>query len=472
MWPAALVAGALAAAAPDAPDDGFDAPLQLLYDGATDAALADFARLGEAFPADPLPVYFEALSLAWKLEQRPERRDDDARLLRLADLAIDRARSRLHREPLQVRALFGRGAAHGVKSRLHLFRRNKGAAAREAVAMREDLRRVVALEPGHEDARFGLALYDYYADVLPRMLKLLRALMGIPGGDRKRGLAGLRRAAQQAPWHGTEAQAQLYEIGAHYEHDPDAALVPARWLRERFAGSPLWGLRLGEHLALRLGLYAESVQVFEAVLESAERGHPNYAPGVALLAALGRAEALLLDLRFDAARASLAAISPEPGPSRARHVELAARLAALESDPAARAVAQARRLAEQGRCAEAASACQEVLRLRPRDLEAALCVAEADLRAGRGQAANAVLQRVAKLERPQPPSLGPRARLLLAELRERQGRRGEAVRLYKEVSVKPGGVEARRREAEESLRRLEGGSSPDSTPPTSSEHSR
>jgi predicted Zn-dependent protease len=472
IWLAALLAARLAAATTDAPDESFDAPLQRLYDGATDAALDAFRALSHEFPGDPLPVYFEALALAWKLEQRPRERELDARLLELAELAVARADARLRGRPGDARALFARGAAHGVKSRLHLFRRNRGGAAREAARMRSDLRRVIARDPGHEDARFGLALYDYYADVLPNLLKLLRALMGIPGGNRERGLLGLRRAAQSARWHRSEATAQLYEIGAHYERDPDAALAAVRTLRERHPGSPLWGLKLAEHLSQRLGLYAESVRELEAVAQACRDGHPNYSPRVAVLAVLGRAEALLLDLRFEAARDALDAIPDHDAGLALRRAALLARLSALEADPAARARARARRLAEQGRHDEARAACREALALRPRDLEALLCLAEEHLEAGREEAAGAALIRVVKAQRPDPPSLLPRARLLLARLRQRQGRRPEAVLLYKQILTDPGGDEARRLEAERALIQLEVGPEPPAPPLLEPEHYR
>lgn len=483
-------------------DPGLEAALHLLYDGSTDAALERLAALRAQNPADPLPAYFDALAFVWKVEQRPETRGLDAELLARADRAVALADARLRVNATDVHALFARGAAHGVKSRLYLFRREKGGSAREAVRMREDLRRVVAQEPEHEDARFGLALYDYYADVLPRMLKLLRLLAGLPGGDRERGLAGLRRAAERARWHRTEAQAQLYEIFAFYEGDPDAALVAIRSLRERYPGSPLWGLKLTEHLRERLSLYAEAAAVAEEIATSAGRGRPNYAPVVERMAEVARGHALLLDLRFDAAREALVRVVRD---SRAgdgleapaqlllgRGLELEGdrtaalpryQAAAAARDPdVARAAREAlrsalpsklvsatlhlergRRLREAGHDAEAAAAFAEALRSWPQSQEAMLRVAAHDLAAGADARARTALSALVQIARPEPYWVRPEAALLYARLRERSDRPG-AVALYKEVLEHPGGDEARRREAERALARL--GAAPGRAPDT------
>ncbi|HET7293163.1 MAG TPA: hypothetical protein VFM88_12110 [Vicinamibacteria bacterium] len=500
-----LVFLASAAVRAPEPEPGIEAALHLLYDGSTDAALEVLAAMKALGPDDPLPAYFDALALAWKLEQRPETRELDAELLRRADHAIALADVRLRGAPDDVHALFARGAAHGVKSRLHLFRRERSGAAREGVRMREDLLRVVALEPGHEDARFGLALYDYYADVLPRMLKLLRLLAGLPGGDRERGLAGLRRAAHRARWHGTEAQAQLYEILAFYEEDHDQALAAIRSLREQYPGSPLWGLKLTEHLRDRLSLYRKAADLSQEVARNAAGGHPNYAPLVGRMADLALGHALLLDLRFEEARAALlrvtqagdvsdglsaraqllagesleledarAAALPHyraAAASRDPDVSRAARNALDRSLPAPRVaatphLARGRRLLEEGRDAEAHAAFAEAARCWPESQEAALRLAARDLAAGAAGRARRTLEGLLGRRRLEPSWVRPEATLLLAGLREGDDR-AAAVVLYKTVWERPGGDEARRREAARALGRL--GAAPESAPRSPSE---
>src|SRR6185436_7077183 len=103
----------------------------------------------------------------------------------------------------------------------HMFRGHRGDAAREAVRMREDLLAVREGDPGNREALFGLGLYDYYSDVLPRVAKVLRFLARMPGGDRDRGLRYIEEASEGAVLHEVEVRAQLYEIYAFYEDRPD-----------------------------------------------------------------------------------------------------------------------------------------------------------------------------------------------------------------------------------------------------------
>ncbi len=504
----ALLLGSLALAAGGAPhaavaEPSIDGALHLLYDGSTDAALASLASLAARSPEDPLPVYFEALAFAWKVEQRPETRAQDARLLALADRAIRLADERLRSNAAAAGALFARGAAHGVKSRLHLFRRDKRASAREAVRMREDLRRLLHQDPDHEDARFGLALYDYYADVLPRMLKLMRMLAGLPGGDRERGLAGLERAAERARWHRSEAVAQLYEIYAFYEEDPDAALEALLALRERYPGSPLWGLKLTDHLRDRLSLYGRAAEAAREIVELAQRGHPNYAPVVARMAEIALGHALLLDLRFDEARRALSRAGHDPlallllgrsfelegrrasalphyraaqAAAAAPDVARAARDALEKPLPRSRvaatpALARGRRLHEAGRSDEAAAAFADALHSWPESHEAALRVAAGEIKAGRDADARKALEDLLETEHPEPYWVRPEAALLLARLREAEDR-SAAVALYKQVWKHPGGMETRRLEARLALERLGASGGPAPRSRRAPKHSR
>ena len=100
-----------------------------------------------------------------------------------------------------------------------------------------DLLAARALDPEDADVLFGLGLYDYYVDVLPRFARLLRFLSRLPGGDRARGLLAIEKAGQASTLHGVEARVQLYEIHAFYEDDPEAARR-----RHGVAGPSLSGL--------------------------------------------------------------------------------------------------------------------------------------------------------------------------------------------------------------------------------------
>lgn len=483
MTAAALPLLAALAAAPGDADSR--AALELLYDGSTASAVASLGALSAAQPEDPMAAYLVALALCWRIEQRPESTDLDKDFEAHVDRAIALADARLKKDRADARAWLARGAAHGVRGRLLLMRAQRRPAAREAARMRADLLVARSLDPHDGDVLFGLGLYDYYADVLPRAAKLLRFLAGLPGGDRERGLARIEQAKGAAGLHRTEAQWQLYEIYAFYEADADRAYAEIRELHARYPASPLWALKQAEHERMRLGLYARSAELARQVLGEAERGHANYSPVVAGMARAALGEALLLDLRTAEARRvilqldrlpevpwleslahlllgrcfelegdrdsaaahyRLAAASPQEETRRRASLALSSPMPKAEIE-ALQIVAVARRLREAGRNREAAVAYRRALTLWPACDEARLRTAEEDLRAGRlAEARQALASLVARSE-PEPPWLRPWARLLLGQAHDLGGQRAAALQEYKEVLEHPLGQDELRREA-------------------------
>jgi hypothetical protein len=249
-------------------------------------------------------------------------------------------------------------------------------------------------------------------------------------------------------------------------------------------------LKLVEHTRDRMGLYAESASMARELLAACDRGHPNYAPVVAAMARLALGESLLLDLRIAEARRVL--LAARHGASAAPWIAARAQLllgraldlegdregaqthyllaqATSDRDSRQRAaaglgprvteaqaratplLAEARRLREAGHAAAAAGAYREALRLWPGCDEAALRVAEDDLRHGRAATAREVLAVLADRDRPQPPWVRPWARLLLANAHDVAGDRGAAVQLYKFVLINSLGQDGVREAAERGL---------------------
>jgi hypothetical protein len=466
---AAVVAAATTRAAPAARpvDEAARRALGLVYDGGFHAAEEQLAALAAAHPDDPVLPYLQALALEWRLEQDPRTRAHDPAVLALADRALALAGATLARDPADHRALLARGAAHGVKSRLHLFRWDQAPASREAVRMREAL--VAARDAGGAppDLDFGLGLYDYYADTLPRLFKVVAFLLRIPGGDRERGLAAVARVARGGSlFHDDEARVQMYDIHSYFERRPDRAV---HWIREmwrRHPGWPRWGLALAQLLAEPMGHWAESAVVARGILATAEEArHPNYQPVVAAMARVLLAEALLGDLRFAEARAeALAARGGAPGAPwvaeragrvAARCLDLERRAGSAEARGLA-LLAEARRRREGGDEAGAEAACLRAFQAWPSRAEARLCAARASLLAGRPAAARALAAAVLASDG-DDAWLRPFARLALARALESEGAQAAAAASYRRAWDEPLGHRAVREAAAAALLRLEPG---------------
>jgi hypothetical protein len=411
----------------------------------------------------------------------------DKELLRRVERTVALADQRLRVAPQDARALLARGAAHGVRSRHHFLRQERTGAARAGARMREDMLRLRALDGESTDARFGLGLYDYYADVLSPLARVLRFVARMPGGDRRRGLE-LIESARASAWHDAEVAVQLYEINAFWEGKPDRALLEVAALRRRYPEWPMWGLKLSEHLRERMGLYDESARVAREMLAQGERGEPNYAGPALALARLALGEALLLDLRLPEARAELLPLLEAPAVAARAHLRLG-RALELEGDRVAaeahyrraagsperdlrkqaeqaaeralppaivrgsRLLAQARRARSGGDAAAAERLHREALEAWPASEEAAVRVAEADLARGDVPSARRALEKAERRDDPQPPWVKGWALLLRAQLRDLDGQRAAALAAYKKVLETPFGQRDLEQRAAEGVRR-------------------
>jgi hypothetical protein len=269
------------------------------YDAILDA---DFdavpARLESACRSVPTwCTVMSTVSLWWQIALDPANRRRDAEFLRTADQAIRSAEAWTAREPLRAEAWFARGAALGARAQWRVLRRERLAAARDGKHIRAALERSLALDPTLHDAKFGIGMYRYYADVAPAALRLLRWLLLLPGGDRKGGLQQM----QEARTHGfvvrDEADYQLHLIYLWYENRSQEALLLIRGLQQRHPPNPLFALVEAEILDVYFHDRKSSEAVLRALIARAEARHVN-----AAAIAARRARAQLTALRTHATR--------------------------------------------------------------------------------------------------------------------------------------------------------------------------
>lgn len=224
------------------------------YDAILDA---DFDRLRSDLPATcgpPSPKGFgatspaprvaclglEALSLWWQIQLDPESLALDPAFKAKVEEAIADAERMTEAEPNRAEGWFYLGAAYGARAQWRVHRVERLAAARDGKRIKEALERALALDPAMHDAEFGIGMYRYYADVAPAMLKFLRWLMQLPGGNRVEGLQQLERAATQGQLVRGEAQFQIHVIYLWYENQWREALGIVRSLQERYPHNPLF----------------------------------------------------------------------------------------------------------------------------------------------------------------------------------------------------------------------------------------
>ena len=241
-WGLALILMMSGAAAPTRGITG--APeLARVYDTILDADFAAVPRLLEKTcpPAAPEACQLlEALSIWWRIALDPASRQLDASFSTSVERALAAASAWTMREPERAEAWFCLGGAYGARAQWRVLRRERLAAARDGKRIKDALERALALDPGMHDAKFGIGMYRYYADIAPAALRMLRWMLLLPGGDRVEGLRLINEARERGQLVGGEAEYQLHLIDLWYERRQIDALALVKRLQSRYPHNPLF----------------------------------------------------------------------------------------------------------------------------------------------------------------------------------------------------------------------------------------
>ena len=193
----------------------------------------------------PTPVFcqlLQAVGMWWQIALDPTDVGRDAQFTQLAEQAIAAAEAWTMREPQRAEAWFARGAAYAARAQWRVLRRERLAASRDGKRIKDALERALELDPALHDAKFGLGMYHYYADVGPAALRFLRWMLLLPGGDRALGLREMLDARDHGSVVRGEADYQLHLIYLWYERRFDEALALVNALQQRYPHNPLFYL--------------------------------------------------------------------------------------------------------------------------------------------------------------------------------------------------------------------------------------
>lgn len=252
FWPQAARASSLNL--PDAASHG----LGLLYSGRPDDAIADFRQVQAADPASPLGYLLEAEARWWKIYceacqikwntidawERPRIAADEP-YLALAEKAVALAESRIAQADSPEMQLYA-GIGWGLRARLLGLRGDRRGTARAGVNARTHLSRCLQLDPQMADAYTGLGLYNYYVDTLSAMARVLRFLMGIPGGSKTEGIRQLETAMEKGDLTRVEARFYLAKDLRTYDQAYARSLEIFTPLVQEFPRNPVFELLLGD----------------------------------------------------------------------------------------------------------------------------------------------------------------------------------------------------------------------------------
>jgi hypothetical protein len=136
--------------------------------------------------------------------------------------------------------------AYALRARFEGLRGKDLPTARAGKKMRRTALAALRLDPNLADAYTCMGLYNYFVDTLPEIVKLLRFLIALPGGNRELGLSELQMAAQKGELTHGEAQfllAKDYSRANEKQYSKSLELFES--LSREYPRNPLWLLLAG-----------------------------------------------------------------------------------------------------------------------------------------------------------------------------------------------------------------------------------
>jgi len=396
----------------------FSETLTLLHDGRFDAAESHLPR-----SSDLSTSFLDAFVYYWRLLYD----DKNAALQAAFDTRLTRtislAQGRLEKNAKDSEAALLGGTAHMLRGQLLGRQKKAMAAANEAKRGRRLL-----LQTKDPDALFGLGSYNYSIDQLQGAARSLRAVMGIPGGDREEGLRQLERVAREGKHFRLEARLLLMSLYAgKREHQLDLAWRQAERLVQEHGDSAV-ALDAAARTALLLGRADRAAAWLDRGLKEGASADSE----VTSTLRLQRARSELARFRPDKALEWLAPLLANPS-----------LLPAGQRDDLQDTAAAARALPPGPADDDAAL---KLARERPDDPVAALLAGRVLVLAGRAEEALPLLTRAERSGRIPDPWLGP-SRLLAGQAADLLGQRTAALDWYRKALESPEwvGKEAPRR---------------------------
>jgi tetratricopeptide (TPR) repeat protein len=255
------------------------AVLDQIYSGDLTAAIDSAHKLQQDRPDHPIGYLLEDEAISWKIwctsaefkygmsyARRRTKLPADDHFLDVASKIIELSEHHIAASGDTAATAdmhFYAGMGDAFYARLYGLRNETKPAARYGVRARERLTRAQALDPNLADADFGLGLYNYYADTLSSVLKMLRFFMGIPGGNKQEGIRQLDRAIAEGKLTPVEARFYLAISLHNYDQKYEQALEVSAPLEEKYPTNPIFHLIRGD-LYAKLGRKDQAIAAYRA----------------------------------------------------------------------------------------------------------------------------------------------------------------------------------------------------------------
>jgi len=323
-------------------DPQTDAAFDHLYNIEYDRAIADFEKIAEKRPSDPLAVNHLLTAVLMRnlyetgamntgdyandsfIGHTPRLTDPKIkeRIKQLALRAEALEEQQLKANPKDVDALYSRGVTRAQFAiYTALVERAWFSALRNAVGARHDHERVLELDPAYLDAKLVVGTHNYVLGSLPWTAKVAAALLGL-SGSKEKGLEYLREVAKGDVENSVDAKVML-SLFLRREHQYDEALGYMQELSAKYPRNHLFPTEIA-NLLRASGRLDEAEAMYRRVWQNGVEG--RYGNLHYEIAALGLGELLRSkkDIAGAAAAFELVNSAPNPDPDTLQKANLAA----------------------------------------------------------------------------------------------------------------------------------------------------
>jgi tetratricopeptide (TPR) repeat protein len=169
-------------------------------------------------PAKPEGYFFDAMTAWWAINID---RDNDAlydEFYKKVDKVEEVCDKILDKNEDEPDALFYKGGALGYRGLVYSLKDSWLKAAQDGKSALNLLDRANEINPNNPDVKFGLGIYNYFAEFVPDKYPVIKPLMIIfPQGDKLKGLAQIKDISNNSRYARTEAKFILAYLYSVYE---------------------------------------------------------------------------------------------------------------------------------------------------------------------------------------------------------------------------------------------------------------
>jgi len=261
--------------------------IEYLYNLEYEAALTNFASLLPKWQDHPAPWFFTGMVwwIRWSQEDEMKRSGD--LLIRNIEVAINKSRALLARNPKDAAGIFYLAGSLGFSGRHALGENNLPRAITTGWEAYQLLQKNTNAFQDDVDVLLGHGIFNFYAGRLPANMRGFAKLLGVQG-DWKLGIEQLKKVVSDGVFANTEAEVTLSYIYTYDLRDGTSGARYSKSLMERYPRNPEFRYQYAENL-ISSGQLARAKEIAEEGLALVEDKTYTNIPRFRLYCILGKA---------------------------------------------------------------------------------------------------------------------------------------------------------------------------------------